>query len=90
MTPAQRDRNLACPPRRTAMISARIATAISCGVVPPNSSPIGAYTRSSSFRHDAVGAQVIEDRLALGAAADHTDVAHGRSDHVAQAASSDT
>ena len=35
-------RTAALPPRRTAMISARIETAISSGVGPPRSNPIGA------------------------------------------------
>ena len=39
MTSGQRDQNAPRPPCRTAMISARIATAISYGDMPPNSNP---------------------------------------------------
>ena len=74
----------AARPRRTAISSARMLTAISCGVTAPRSRPIGAWMPREALRVDALADQHVVDARHLGAAADEADVAQVAGDHRAQ------
>ena len=68
----------------TAISSARMLTAISCGVIAPMSRPIGAWMPLRRSRRQPFLQQLVVDPLHLRLAADEAEVAQGRRGQRAQ------